>query len=275
MKNKSDTSNEYYSLKNRSIWQNSSGNWKWHVSRKMRRFLEEQWAEERDQQAIAWKKRHEEDRIKAKDRFIRENPHIALLEEVSGEEGLELAFQFLDIYVQRDKAIRQAKEKAFEAKRKLFQKMTNRELPLDRIDSTESFSLAQKAYKGTLRSLVELYLSNPDHCSPEAEVCLSNKLIEFSEIEKLDDLAIQRVLREVDIYHLGRALLQANWEICDLVFRNMSRRAAELLKEDMDFMGPLKRYQIKESQDVVAETIQQLVDNGEIEIPTDDSSVVL
>ena len=60
----------------------------------------------------------------------------------------------------------------------------------------------------------------------------------FDLILCLDDRAIQRVLRETDSQELAKALRGADQKITDRIFGNMSRRAAAMLKEDMEYMGP-------------------------------------
>jgi len=73
---------------------------------------------------------------------------------------------------------------------------------------------------------------------PELAEEIKKRMFVFEDIVMLDDKAIQKVLREVDTQELSKALKSVDSEVQDKIFRNMSKRAASLLKEDMEFMGP-------------------------------------
>jgi flagellar motor switch protein FliG len=86
----------------------------------------------------------------------------------------------------------------------------------------------------------------------------------FEDIVLLDDRAIQKVLREVDSSELAKALKAVDTEVQDKIFRNMSKRAASLLKEDMEFMGPIRIRDVEEAQQKIVNIIRKLEDAGEI-----------
>lgn len=88
----------------------------------------------------------------------------------------------------------------------------------------------------------------------------------FEDIVMLDDRAIQKVLREVDTQELAKALKSVDTEVQDKIFRNMSKRAASMLKEDMEFMGPVRLKDVEEAQQKIVSTIRRLEDGGEIVI---------
>ncbi|MES1228022.1 MAG: FliG C-terminal domain-containing protein, partial [Armatimonadota bacterium] len=81
-----------------------------------------------------------------------------------------------------------------------------------------------------------------------------------------DDRAIQSILKEVDIKELGLALKSVNDEVRDKIFRNMSERAVNMLKEDMEFMGPVKMRSVEEAQQKIVSVIRRLEEAGEINI---------
>jgi len=83
---------------------------------------------------------------------------------------------------------------------------------------------------------------------------------------RLDDRAIQKILREVDSPELSMALKTADREVQDKIFRNMSRRAAEFLREDMG-MTDSSPIDIKAAQDRIIAIILHLSDTGEIVLP--------
>ena len=86
----------------------------------------------------------------------------------------------------------------------------------------------------------------------------------FEEFVFLDDMAIQKVLREVDQQELAKALANCDEEIRNKIFRNMSLRAANMLKEDMEYMGPVCKAVSFASQAKIARVAKRLEDAGEI-----------
>ena len=86
-------------------------------------------------------------------------------------------------------------------------------------------------------------------------------------ILKLDDRAIQKVLREVDSQELIKALKGLDVLAQEKIFNNMSKRASQMLKEDMTDMGPVRLIEIKECQEKILAIIHNLEQDGEIIIP--------
>jgi len=84
---------------------------------------------------------------------------------------------------------------------------------------------------------------------------------------KLEDRAIQKVLREVDTQVLARALKIENEAIQERIFKNMSKEAARMLKDDMEIMGPIRIKDAKEAQEKIVNVIRQLDQTGHIIIP--------
>ena len=101
---------------------------------------------------------------------------------------------------------------------------------------------------------------------PELADEIRKKMFVFEDILLLDDRAIQRVLRDVDNNDLAIALKGANEEVQGTIFRNMSQRLAVMIKEDMEFMGPVRMKDVEEAQQKIVNTIRKLEDAGEIVI---------
>jgi len=92
--------------------------------------------------------------------------------------------------------------------------------------------------------------------------------LNFSDIiMRLDNLAIQRVLREIDGYELVKSLKDQNETVREKLFANMSKRASKMIKEDMEVMKPIMINEVKESQENILMIIQHLEETGEIIIP--------
>ena len=101
---------------------------------------------------------------------------------------------------------------------------------------------------------------------PELADEIRKKMFVFEDTLLLDDRAIQRVLRDVDNADLGVALKAANEEVQNVIFKNLSKRLAAMIKEDMEFMGPVRMKDVEEAQQKVVSVIRKLEDSGEIVI---------
>ena len=101
---------------------------------------------------------------------------------------------------------------------------------------------------------------------PELADEIRKKMFVFEDILLLDDRAIQRVLRDVDNNDLAVALKSANDEVQNVIFKNLSKRLAAMIKEDMDFMGPVRMKDVEEAQQKIVGVIRKLEDAGEIVI---------
>ena len=101
---------------------------------------------------------------------------------------------------------------------------------------------------------------------PELADEIRKKMFVFEDIVTLDDRAIQRVLRDVDNADLGVALKAANEEVQNVIFKNLSKRLAAMIKEDMEFMGPVRMKDVEEAQQKIVNIIRKLEDSAEIVI---------
>ncbi|MDR2522585.1 MAG: flagellar motor switch protein FliG [Synergistaceae bacterium] len=123
-------------------------------------------------------------------------------------------------------------------------------------------TLINSSDRATERNIME-YLEEND---PELAEEIKKRLFVFEDIIRLDDRSLQRVLREVDMKELGLALKGATEELRAKFFKNMSKRAAEMLQEDMEYMGPVRVKDVEESQQKVVNSVRALEEAGEIVI---------
>lgn len=86
----------------------------------------------------------------------------------------------------------------------------------------------------------------------------------FEDILLVNDKGIQLVLKEIENEELSLALKTATEELCDKIFRNMSERAAQLIKEDMEYMGPVRVSDVELAQQKVVDIVRRLEDSGEL-----------
>ena len=99
---------------------------------------------------------------------------------------------------------------------------------------------------------------------PELADEIRRKMFVFEDILALDDKTIQRVLREVDNNDLGIALKGSTEDVQNIIFNNLSKRLAAMIREDMDFMGPVRMKDVEEAQQKIVNIIRKLEDAGEI-----------
>ncbi len=88
----------------------------------------------------------------------------------------------------------------------------------------------------------------------------------FDDLLKLDDRAIQSLLKEVETSQWATALKGASTEIRDRILGNLSQRAAELLKEEMEYLGPVRVSDVEAMQQQIVDAVRRLEDSGEIQI---------
>jgi flagellar motor switch protein FliG len=91
-------------------------------------------------------------------------------------------------------------------------------------------------------------------------------LLIFEDLQKLPDMSIQAILREVDMSVMALALKGGSPEIKDLFLRNMSKRAAERLLEEMDLLGPKPKSEVNEARDQVVAIARKLEEEGKISL---------
>ncbi len=99
---------------------------------------------------------------------------------------------------------------------------------------------------------------------PELAEEIKKLMFVFEDIVMIDDRSVQRVLREVESQDLALSLKGASNEVSQKVFSNMSARAADMLREDIEFMGPVRLRDVEEAQQRIVNIIRRLEETGEI-----------
>jgi len=116
--------------------------------------------------------------------------------------------------------------------------------------------------RGTEKTILE----ELDEDDPELAEDIKQRMFVFEDIVLLTDRAIQMVLREIDMEDLGLALKTVGDEVSEKIFSNLSNRAANMLKEDMEFMGPVRIRDVEEAQQRIVNEIRRLEEAGDIVI---------
>ena len=146
---------------------------------------------------------------------------------------------------------------------------------VERVLEQHLSSCADVHYSGGVESAVEI-LNSVNRATekqviealededPELAEEIIKRMFVFEDIVMLDDRAIQKVMREVDSQELAKALKSVDAEVQDKIFKNMSMRAAGMLKEDMEYMGPVRLKDVEEAQERIVAIIRRLEETGEI-----------
>lgn len=101
---------------------------------------------------------------------------------------------------------------------------------------------------------------------PDLVESIRRLMFVFEDILLVNDKGIQSVLKEVDNSELGLALKTASEELKQKIFKNMSERAAQMINEDMQFMGPVRVSDVEQAQQKIVDIVRRLEDSGEIMI---------
>lgn len=114
------------------------------------------------------------------------------------------------------------------------------------------------------RSTEKVILEALEGTDPELVEQIRRLMFVFEDIILVNDKGIQSVLKEVENDELSLSLKTASPELRDKIFKNMSERAAQLIKEDMEFMGPVRVADVEQAQQKIVDVVRRLEDAGEI-----------
>ena len=95
---------------------------------------------------------------------------------------------------------------------------------------------------------------------------IAKLMFTFDDIVNVDDAGIQKTLREVDSKDLALALKASSADVAEKVYKNMSERAREMVKEEIEFMGPVRMKNVEEAQQKIVAVIRKLEESGDVVI---------
>jgi flagellar motor switch protein FliG len=121
----------------------------------------------------------------------------------------------------------------------------------------EMLNLADRATEKTIMEGLEAE-------DPDLVEQIRRLMFVFEDINMVNDKGIQSMLKEVDNDDLALALKTASQELKDKIFKNMSERAAQLIKEDMEYMGPVRVSDVEAAQQKIVDVVRRLEESGEI-----------
>lgn len=118
----------------------------------------------------------------------------------------------------------------------------------------------------TSQSMGKEILDSIEQKDPQVAVEIKRLMFLFDDILQIQDKDIQKILREVDRKDLALALKIADDRLKTKIFANMSERAADLLKEELQYMGPVKLKEVESAQAKIIDVVKTLEENGEISL---------
>jgi flagellar motor switch protein FliG len=110
----------------------------------------------------------------------------------------------------------------------------------------------------------ELILSELEEADMELASQIKQRMFVFEDIILVDDRGVQKLLRKVETMELAIALKAASEEVREKVFKNMSERAGEMLKEEIEDMGPVRMKEVTDAQQNITNIIQEMETKGEL-----------
>ena len=132
------------------------------------------------------------------------------------------------------------------------------------MDFTDDYKIIKENITISGKDFAEEAIQNFQKETPIFKKKTEDCLFCFEDFQYLDDRAIQKVLRDSDQQELAKALRGASTEVQDKFFRNMSKRESSMLKEDMEWMGPVRTQDVDAAQANLIKIVFQLSNNGDI-----------
>jgi len=114
------------------------------------------------------------------------------------------------------------------------------------------------------RNNEERIITEIEEMFPDLAEQIRNLMFTFEDVKKIDDRGIQTVLKDVPREQLVLALKTASNDLKDLIFRNVSQRAAEMIKEDLEALGPVKLKDVEKAQQGIVDIVRKLEAEGKI-----------
>lgn len=141
------------------------------------------------------------------------------------------------------------------------------------VQKTEGIALTAELLNMLDKDTTNRILSKLDEEDPYLAEKIREKMFTFEDIRKLDNRAIVEILKAVDKGTLILALKGAPEDIREKFFSNMSKKAAQIIKEDMEALGPVKVSEVERAQKQIVQTIKKLADQGIIDLSGGESYV--
>ncbi len=142
---------------------------------------------------------------------------------------------------------------------------------MSKIGGTEAIA---EILNSTSRTAEKNILESIEGRNPQLYEEIKNLMFTFEDVVKLSDSAIQRITREIDSKTLALSLKAAAPDLKDKIMRNMSERAAEMLKDELQYLGPVRVKEVENAQSVILDAIRELDEAGEINMAAGEEEMI-
>ena len=142
---------------------------------------------------------------------------------------------------------------------------------MSKIGGTEAIA---EILNSTSRTAEKNILESIENRNPQLFDEIKNLMFTFDDVEKLSDAAIQRISREIDSKTIALAMKAASPTLKDKIMRNMSERAAEMLKDELQYLGPVRVKEVETAQSVILDAIRDLDEAGEINMTPGEEEMI-
>ena len=131
-----------------------------------------------------------------------------------------------------------------------------------------------KILKGAGRNSERIILEHFRKEKPELATEIKDMMLVFEDLVFIDDIYIQKILRDIDTKILAKALKKTTQDIKDLIMKNLSERARAILSEEMSSLGPMPVKEVERAQQQIIEVVRQLEEKGELNINKENQEYV-
>jgi flagellar motor switch protein FliG len=141
---------------------------------------------------------------------------------------------------------------------------------LNRVQKRDSNEMMAEIFNNFDRANEQKYMNILSQKSPELAQKVKKLMFTFEDLLKIPAASLSVVTKDINKNILTVALKGSNEQIRNLFFSSMSKRAAKLLQEDIENLGPIKLKEVDEAQSKIINTAKELIDKGEITLPSKD-----
>ena len=146
---------------------------------------------------------------------------------------------------------------------------------LTKTTGQDSHALIAEMFNNMERGAETRFMTELEQRNKESADRIKSLMFTFEDLTRLDSVAIQILLRNVEKEKLSLALKGASDQVKELFFKNMSERAGKMMREDMEALGPVRLRDVDEAQASIVQQAKDLANNGEITIPEGGAQDVL
>lgn len=142
---------------------------------------------------------------------------------------------------------------------------------ISKTQKRDTFEMMADIFNSLDRNSEVRYMSMLEKKFPEAADKIKNLMFTFEDLIKIDTKGIQTLLRAIDKSKLTVALKGSSDKIRDLFLSNMSQRAARIIQEELESLGPIRVREVDESQSEIINVAKELIAKGEIDLAEGES----